>query len=45
MCREEPKFYFKETVGAVLDERGTINPQQNLDNIVSYQVVSCKRYC
>ena len=42
LCREEPKFYFKETVGAVLDERGTINPQQNLDNIVDYQVVSAK---
>ena len=26
----------------MLDERGTINPQQNLDNIVSYQVVSAK---
>ena len=42
LCREEPKFFFKQTVGAVLDERGTINPQQNLDNIVNYQVVSAK---
>jgi len=26
LCREEPKFYYKENVGATLDESGTISP-------------------
>ena len=42
LCREEPKFYYKENVGATLDESGTISPQKNLDTLVQYQVISSK---
>ena len=42
MCREEPKFFFKENVGGQLDEKGVGNVQLELDSIVNYQRVSSK---
>ncbi len=42
MCREDPKFYFKENVGASLNEQGVTDAQKNLDTLVSYQRVSSK---
>ena len=32
MCRE-PKFYFKENVGASLNEKGVVDAQSNLDTL------------
>ena len=31
MCREEPKFFFKENIGGQLDEKGVGNVQLELD--------------
>lgn len=42
MCREEPKFYFKENIGGQLDEKGVGNVQLELDTLVDYQRVSSK---
>jgi len=42
MCREEPKFFFKENVGGQLDEKGVGNVQLELDTLVNYQRVSSK---
>jgi len=42
MCREEPKFYFKENVAGQLDEKGVGNVQLELDTLVNYQRVSSK---
>ena len=42
ICREEPKFSFKETVGAQLNEQGIVDVQSNMDNIVNYQIVSSR---
>jgi len=42
MCREDPKFYFKENVGGQLDEKGVGNVQKELDTLVRYQRVSSK---
>lgn len=42
MCREEPKFYFKENVGAQLNDKGVVDVQLNLDTIVNYQRISSK---
>jgi len=42
MCREEPKFFFKENVGAQLNEKGVVDVQLNLDTIVNYQRISSK---
>ena len=42
ICREEPKFSFKETVGGVLNEQGIVDVQSNMDNIVNYQIVSSR---
>ena len=42
MCREEPKFQFKETVGAQLNAEGVVDVQSNLDNIANYQIVTAK---
>lgn len=42
MCREEPKFYFKENIGGQLDEKGVGNVQLELDTLVNYQRVSSK---
>ena len=42
MCREEPKFYFRENVGGQLNEKGVGNVQLELDSLVNYQRVSSK---
>ena len=42
MCRELPKFYFKENVGASLNEKGVIDAQKNLDTLLNFQRVSTK---
>ena len=42
MCREEPKFFFKENVGSQLNPQGVIDPQMNLDTLINYQRVSSK---
>jgi len=42
MCREEPKFFFKENTGASLNEQGVVDAQKNLDTLVNYQRVSSK---
>lgn len=42
MCKEEPKFYFKENIGGQLDEKGVGNVQLELDTLVNYQRVSSK---
>ena len=42
MCREEPKFFFKENIGAQLNEVGVVDAQLNLDTLVNYQRVSSK---
>ena len=42
MCREEPKFYFKENVGSQLNEQGVVDAQMNLDTLINYQRVSSK---
>ena len=42
ICREEPKFSFKETIGAQLNEQGIVDVQSNMDNIVNYQIVSSR---
>tara|TARA_Y100001937_G_scaffold67656_1_gene92492 strand:- start:171 stop:1613 length:1443 start_codon:yes stop_codon:yes gene_type:complete len=42
MCREEPKFFFKENVGSQLNPQGVVDPQMNLDTLINYQRVSSK---
>ena len=42
MCREEPKFHFKENIGAQLNAQGVVDVRANLDTIVNYQIVSAK---
>ena len=42
MCREEPKFFFKENIGAQLNQRGVVDVQMNLDTLVNYQRVPSK---
>jgi len=42
MCKEEPKFYFKENIAGQLDEKGVGNVQLELDTLVNYQRVSSK---
>ena len=42
MCKEEPKFFFKENIGGQLDEKGVGNVQLELDTLVNYQRVSSK---
>jgi len=42
MCREEPKFNFKENVGSQLNEKGVVDVQLNLDTLVDFQRVSSK---
>lgn len=42
MCRELPKFYFKENVGASLNEKGVIDAQKNLDTLINFQRIATK---
>ena len=42
MCREDPKLFLKENVGASLNEKGVIDAQKNLDTLINYQRVSSK---
>ena len=42
MCREDPKFFFRENVGAQLNEVGVVDVQKNLDTLVNFQRVSSK---
>ena len=42
ICREEPKFQFKENIGAQLNDQGIVDVQANLDTIVNYQIVSSR---
>ena len=42
ICREEPKFQFKENIGAQLNDQGIVDVQSNLDTIVNYQIVSSR---
>ena len=42
MCREDPKFFFRENVGAQLNEIGVVDVQKNLDTLVNFQRVSSK---
>ena len=42
ICREEPKFQFKENIGAQLNDQGIIDVQANLDTLVNYQIVSSR---
>lgn len=42
MCREEPKFFFKENIGSQLNQKGVVDVQMNLDTLVNYQRVPSK---
>ena len=42
MCREEPKFHFKENVGSQLNEQNVVDVQLNLDTLVEYQRIPSK---
>ena len=42
MCRELPKFYFKENIGSSLNEKGVVDAQKNLDTLLNFQRVSTK---
>ena len=42
MCREEPKFFFKENIGSQLNQKGVVDVQMNLDTLVNFQRVSSK---
>lgn len=42
ICREEPKFQFKETMGNQLNEQGVVDVQATLDTIVNYSIVASK---
>ena len=42
ICREDPKFFFKENIGSQLNEQGVIDVRANLDTIVNFSIVSAK---
>jgi hypothetical protein len=42
LCNDEVAQYFRESVGGQLDEKGTSDPQKNLETIVNYEINSNK---
>mgnify|MGYP001196636200 CR=1 FL=1 len=42
LCLEETKFYFRETIGGQEDEKGVVRVDNELENIIEYQVVPRK---
>lgn len=42
LCKEPVKFFFRENVASVLNEKKVIDVRLNLETIVSYQIVTSK---
>ena len=42
LCLEETKFYFRETIGGQRDEKGVVRVENELENIIDYQVTPRK---
>mgnify|MGYP003138045990 FL=1 len=42
LCKEPVKFFFRENVASVLNERKVVDVRLNLETIVSYQIVTSK---
>ena len=42
LCKEPVKFFFRENVASVLNERKVVDVRLNLETIISYQIVTSK---
>lgn len=42
LCKEPVKFYFRENVASVLNDKKVVDVRLNLETIVSYQIVTSK---